>query len=167
MKKMFMIMFSLFLMLQTPIMADESQTSEEIIEEYQTPEATRRNTNALMYTTVGAMVIIGVFAYIVKQKDVKLLIDRVEENDDGSYTVGFGYKSSRFHNRKLEKEDQKFNVLNGAAIFMETDDKLSTDSRHKAEVIAVINDETEIEWVVDNQRLVVNKETIDKVKNRN
>ncbi len=145
---------------------DETTQSEEIIiEDEQTPEVASRSSVYLMTFASFTIVVVGL-VYYSQQGKLRLFIDRVEENTDGSYTVSMGYKKSWVSMKRKVAKNSSIQVNTGSAVVLKKpkDETILKDGINKNQYVTVINDNSELEWHVDGQKLVVNKKVVEGMK---
>lgn len=139
------------------VVAEGSNSSTEIKEE-QTPEAARRKQKdyTMYYATFTLAIIAGGIIYLNKRDRFKLMLDGVESNGDGSYTVFIGYDNNTNKNIKFNEDESGFKILKGNAILLKNSNPLEYEKgTHRNSMIVVINDESEVEFYAGDQKIVV------------
>lgn len=145
------------------VKAKEQAESEEI-EDEKTPQNNRRSTHyqTLLIAFASASILILIIAATAeKRKKLKLFVERVEDNKDGSYTVTWGYQNPKNTKIQFDEEDAGLKVKKGTAIVLKQQNSSAFEpGLHREAIITVINDGTEIEWIAGNQKVGVNGEMI-------
>ena len=158
------IVFCLLISVST-IYAENTDQTEIIVDE-QTPLAKGPTSSnllvpALLLSATGIIVIMVITS--INKERLKLIIDEVDENSDGTYTVKGGYQSLGFYKDLQDLKDSRVNVTKGTAIFLK---KLNPNDLNKNKMqgafVTVINDESEIEWLVGEKKMIINKKVIEK-----
>ncbi len=160
MKKRFIAIFIVLasLLLPTRIHAEDIDTTEEpvtILDE-ETPEKAKKSKNdmyiPLLLVTFG---LLGTYWYVTKTKqDVNLQVNSAYRNDDGSFTVSLGYKNPK--KEKIKIETNKVNVTHGTAIILKNEDIDSLEpGKHEDVITAVINEETNLDWKINDKSISI------------
>ena len=149
------------------LMAEENPKPEEVeIRESRTPESPQRNSN-VQFLYLTAFIVLGCGALIIKENSHKpkleLSIDSIEANGDGSYLISFGYDNPN-DTIFFDEGQCGIKVHKGKAILLK---KLESNSfikgRHRNSVIAVINENSEIEYFAGDQKIYIKgKDIIEK-----
>ncbi len=146
--------------LQAEEASDTTETTTIVDEE--TPEkGVRKSQNPtipLLTLTIG---ILGIYGYILTQrkKDVDLQVTYACRNDDGSMTVSLGYKNPR--NEKIQIEKNKVNVTHGTAIILNNEDiEVLDPGKHDNVVTAVITEDTNLNWNINDKSISVDGQKI-------
>lgn len=80
-------------------------------------------------------------------------------NDDGSMTVSLGYKNPR--NEKIQIEKNKVNVTHGTAIILNNEDiEVLDPGKHDNVVTAVITEETNLNWNINDKSISIDGQKI-------
>lgn len=152
--------------------AEESPSSTPIVvEDEQTPEAARWSRYnyqflVIMVAMQAVLVVILYKFYQDKHKSVKLNISGIEANGDGSYLVKWGYVNPK--KKGVIPEKASLNVKRGSAILLKKNEgKEMKPGRHDDVMVTVVNKDTSLEWIVDDQRLVIDGKDIKKKKGEN
>lgn len=140
------------------------------IKDQPTPESPKKDkNNAWIY--LASFIALGTTAvYLVEDRihrqDLKLKIDSVEPNGDGSYIVAFGYENP---NNTIAFNDQDYGVrvLKGNAIILKRPQNNRFDrGQHENVFVAVINEDSEIEYYAGTNKISVKgKDIIEKEEN--
>lgn len=152
--------------------ADESPASTPIVvEDEQTPEAARGSRYnyqflVIMVAMQAVLVVILYKYYQDKHKTVKLNISGIEANGDGSYLVKWGYDNPK--KKSVVPENISLNVKKGTAILLKKNEgKEMKPGKHDDVMVTVVNKDTSLEWIVDDQKLVIDGKDIENKKGEN
>ena len=152
------------------ILADSEtpQPETEEIQDEETPQAARRNQDyAILFAFFGFGIVTLAIVLKKKNENLRLFVNQVDSNGDGSYTVTWGYKNPKHSKIKYNEEEAGFKIKKGSAIVLKKAEATEFEPGiHKDAIITVINDETEIEWIAGNQKVGVNGKMI-KIERRN
>ncbi len=147
-KRMIILSMCLLFFTNTDIYANEEQISTTIIiEDEESPLIGNRNNNIVLYYLIFASVAVGGVAIAMNTQRNNLCISDVSDNGDGSYIVTLNNKN---------KEKMDVNVLKGTAIIMDDE----------SDLVAILNENSEIECTVNDKKIIVNKEEINKFSNK-
>ncbi len=167
MKKILLVLLTgLFLFLSTPVaFAQEENGEVEIIEDEETPEAAPNKGGfdfVLLSVATGCILVL---AYAWKKNSFRLYVSSVRGNNDGSYTVGWGYKNLHLNDVKFDENETGFKVKKGVAIYLKNDeDKTFYHGKHNDHFVTVVNEDTEIEWFAGDQLIQLDREVLNKYK---
>ena len=159
-------------MLFNPVFANEDIGETTNIKEDVTPESPRKEINnySMLYLLSFAALAIGVYVIReqTKRNELVLNIDSIESNNDGSYIVSFGYKNPD-NTISFKEGDCGIRVVKGKAIILKKPNTNDFETgSHKDTFIAVINEDSVIEYYVGSQKISINgkeikeKEDVDK-----
>ena len=137
---------------------NNTEDTDTNIEEEPTPESPKKDkNNAWIY--LMSFIALGTGAYLIKDKnhrdELRLNVDSIEPNGDGSYIVSLGYDNPD-HTITFNEDDCGIKVLKGKAILLKkpnTNEFVS--GSHKNEVIAVINEDSEIEYYAGSAKISI------------
>lgn len=113
----------------------------------------------ILYIEITVIVLLSLlaFAYFYpRRKDtIKLYISSVMANEDGSYLIGCGYEN----NGESDLEAKSgFRVKKGAMIQMKKNElELFERGKHDDICIAIINEDTEMEWYIGEKSIRIDK----------
>lgn len=142
----------------------ETLETEEIPEE-STPENNRRaaQNQTILLAMCSALILILVVVSAMRKQRLELFVDQVSDNQDGSYTITWGYKNPKRSKITFSKEETGLKVKKGTAIVLKQQHPNEFEpGLHKEAIITVINDGTEIEWIAGSQKVGVNGQMIKK-----
>ena len=163
----FLIVMALFLMMADTVdslLAEPAGGMQtEVIDEEETPQAARRNQDTAVILALGAagFVVFAVLAARNKEQNLRLFVNSVDSNGDGSYTVKLGYANPNSSRICYDRENSGLKVRKGTAIVLKNAGSSDFEPGiHKDAIITVINDETEMEWFAGKQKIDVNGQMI-------
>lgn len=151
----------------SPAQAEEKPEEVEITEE-ETPQSSGQR-QQIMYQ--GSLIVmfalaVGITAVVIakRERPIELSVTGVKDNGDGSVTVTWGYRNPNFKKVTAEKMDLRVN--RGAAIILkQKDSKEFFPGQDEEALITVVNRDTSLEWIVNDQKLKIEgSELIDKAK---
>ncbi|MCI5774398.1 MAG: hypothetical protein MR210_07550 [Erysipelotrichaceae bacterium] len=148
---------------------DSPPPTEVVVEEEQTPEAAPPQEKS-NYLLIGIMVAMGIFlvggaykSYMEKNKKIKLSITGIDPNGDGSYMVRWGCDNPTKKNITPHKFE--LNVTKGSAILLkQKEDKEIKPGKTEDVMVTVVNQDSLLEWVVDDQKLVLDGKDLENRK---
>ena len=148
---------------------DSPPPTEVVVEEEETPEAAPPQEKS-NYLLMGIMVAMGIFLvggiyknYMDKNKKIKLSITGIDPNGDGSYMIKWGYNNPT--NKNITPEKFELNVTKGSAILLkQNEDKEIKPGKNDEVMVTVVNQDTLLEWVVDDQKLVLDGKDLENRK---
>ena len=170
-KLLLSVLISIFLVSSvTNIHAQEQDTTTEIVvEEEETPEAAPKedNTNYILIGIIVAMgvILVGVIYknHVSNHKKLKLSITGIDDNGDGSYMVRWGCTNNTKKN--ISPEKMEINVAKGSAILLKSNENKEIKPGKNDEVmVTVVNQDTLLEWIVDDQKLVLDGKDLENRK---
>ncbi len=157
-KKVIMVLLLLSLFIPQKLYAEDNSDDGDtttIVDE-ETPEAAKKSKNnmyiPLLLVTFG---LLGMYWYVTKTKqDVNLQVNSAYRNDDGSFTVSLGYKNPK--KEKIKIETNKVNVTHGTAIILKNEDIQDLEpGKHEDVITAVINEETNLDWKINDKSISI------------
>ena len=158
-KKLLLIFFIInMIVLSSSVIAQEENTTTDIQEDI-TPERARKdiNNNSMLYLLSFTLLSCG--AYLVYDRShhqgLKLNVDSIESNNDGSYIVSFGYDNPD-NTISFDKGDCGLRVIKGKAIILKRPSTNEFETGlHKDCLIAVINEDSEIEYYAGSKKISI------------
>ena len=158
-KYLLIILFiCLFAMPQAVFAHDETNTATDIKEDI-TPESPTKDINNNTWFYLTSFVVLGACVYLIQNKstkqELKLNVDSIESNNDGSYIISFGYDNPK-ETIAFDEGECGIKVVKGKAIILKQDNtnKFKT-GLHKKETIAVINEDSEIEYYAGSKKISI------------
>ena len=137
---------------------NDAQKQSTNIEENPTPESPKKDkNNAWIY--LMSFIALGTGAYLIKDKlhreELTLNVNSIESNGDGSYIVSLGYDNPD-HTITFNEGDCGIRVLKGKAILLKKPNTNEfTTGLHNDEVVAVINEDSEIEYYAGSTKISI------------
>ena len=139
---------------------EQPTTTEVVIEEEETPEAAPPPQDKTNYILLGVILGMGIIMigilyknYAEKNKKIRLNITGINPNGDGSYMVKWGYENPT--NKNIVPEKMELNVTKGSAILLKSnEDKEIKPGKNNEVMVTVVNQDTLLEWTVDDQKLI-------------
>lgn len=145
-----------------------SDTNVVEIEDDKTPESARKRNYTSYYIGVGILLLtyVAIMANRKKQGNgLELIVDNIEDNKDGSYTVYLGYDNRSDKTIKFEDGDVGLKVVSGNAILLKKDDQNKFKSgNQKDTIIVVINKDSKIEYYAGNKHIVIDGSKLENKK---
>lgn len=159
MKKLFLALIITLCITSTHILAEEKpDTNTEDIQDEQTPEAGRKDNSTMMLMAGSAVLFVLVVGVAMRKKNEtgsKLYISGVENNADGTYTVKCGIHAKK--NLADYTGQSEVQIKKGNAIVIKNN---LAQSDEKEALITIVDDQTELDWVLGDESLKINKDTI-------
>ena len=168
MKKVLSIMMVLLLalMIYIPVSAqsDPSPTQEPVVvEDEETPKAAKKKDNTALYVSglfiIGVVVMISNYQRMNRIVPCDLSISNITANGDGSYTITC--TCSNPNRKEVNVKENTLTVLDGSAIILQNNmSKILGPQVKENCLIAVINEDSKLEWQVDDTKLIIDGKEI-------
>ena len=160
MLKRILLLIAVCLVLFSPMVVfaeGNSETTTQIDEE-KTPEAARKKDYTLYYAGAGILLVVAAAALVTRKKhdSFRLILDNVEDNEDGSYTVYLGYDNPTNEVIRFNEGEAGLRVLKGNAILLKKDNLNEFNKGNQKDVVvAVINKDSELEYYAGEEHIVI------------
>lgn len=162
------ILLMLLMIFNFNILAKENESQTTKIEDEKTPLADKKKDYTLYYVGMATLMVFTVVVIINKKhNNIELILDEVEDNHDGSYIIHLGYQNISKDKIKFNEEDVGLRVIKGNAILLKRDTYNEFECGNKKDaIIAVINKDSEIEYYVGNNKMIIKGSSFEKGKGR-
>lgn len=144
--------------------SDPSPTQDPVVvEEEETPKAAKKKDNTVLYVSglfiIAVVVMISNYQINIKTKPCELSISNITDNGDGSYTVMCTCTNP--NRKEVNVKDNSLRVIDGSAIILQNNMSKNLKPNSKEDcLIAVVNEESKLEWQVDDQKMIISGKVI-------
>ena len=148
---------------------NSSNNDSEVIVEEETPEisASIRNTWIVIYGVTFVLAIIYASSTVsAERKKFALSVMDVEDIGDGSFVVKVGFQNLTKRNQEINRDDAKIIMKDGKAIILERKNISCLFPSTKQELITLaISDDSNVEIIIDGEKIKINKNLIENWRN--
>ena len=160
MLKRILLLIAVCLLIFSPVVvfAEGNGNTTTQIEEEKTPEAARKKDYTLYYAGAGILFVVAAAALVTRKKhdSFRLILDNIEDNGDGSYTVYLGYDNPTNEVIRFNEGEAGLRVLKGNAILLKKDNLNEFNKGNQKDVVvAVINKDSELEYYAGEEHIVI------------
>ena len=158
------LLMALLIIIPVSANSDPSPTQEPVVvEEEETPKAAKKKNNTVLYVSglfiIAVVVMISNYQINIKTKPCELSINNITDNGDGSYTVMCTCTNP--NRKEVNVKDNSLRVIDGSAIILQNNMSKSLKPNTKEDcLIAVVNEESKLEWQVYDQKMIISGKVI-------
>ena len=158
------LLMALLVIIPVSANSDPSPTQDPVVvEEEETPKAAKKKDNTVLYVSglfiIAVVVMISNYQINIKTKTCELSISNITDNGDGSYTVMCTCTNP--NRKEVNVKDNSLRVIDGSAIILQNNmSKILGPQVKENCLIAVINEDSKLEWQVDDTKLIIDGKEI-------